>query len=170
MKEKEKNFWDDYRFEFNLCVNKNIICQRLFDVRRYNDDVLESIELKELMDNITGMNTNGFGALGIIPNYFKGLCENMAWDNYKPYKDYSQYTSSRGVFDNEDIFTFEIKIDKEVVASSQFSGNWFQTDVRYAVNIRRIIPKIIREIETYMSLREYTMKYGVKYLPVETVQ
>tara|TARA_R110002050_G_scaffold79261_1_gene169313 strand:- start:34394 stop:34891 length:498 start_codon:yes stop_codon:yes gene_type:complete len=157
MSSKEKNFWDDFRFEFNLCINKNIICQRLFDVKRYNKDVLKSIELKELMENITSMNTNDIGALGIIPNYFKDLCQNVAWTHYNPYREYVKPANTRDIFENEDVFTFQIKVDKKVVASSQFSGNWFQKDVRHAVNIRDIIPKIIREIETYMSLRDYTM-------------
>ena len=60
----------------------------------------------------------------------------------------------------EDIFTFEIKVDKKVVAKSSFSGNWFQKDVRYEVNIREIIPNIIGEISEYFSRENYTTLYG----------
>ena len=44
-----------------------------------------------------------------------------------------------------------------MVAKSSFSGNWFQKDVRYEVNIREIIPTIIKEIEYYFSKDEYVM-------------
>lgn len=41
-----------------------------------------------------------------------------------------------------------------------FSGNWFQTDVRYSVNIRDIIQEIIDEIQKTFSRNDYTTTYG----------
>lgn len=161
MSNKKKNFWDDFRFEFNLYINDNIICQRYFNVKNYNKKVLNSLELNELMRDLTGINNDGLGNLGIIPNYFKELCRNVSWKHYNPYRIKEYNNQDKGIFDKEDLFTFEIKVDKRVVAKSQFSGNWFQTDVRYAVNIREIIPEIISEIEEYMSRSEYTLPYEV---------
>lgn len=167
---KNHKFWENFRFEFVLYINEQkkidsgedmaIICQRLFDVRNYNEDVINSLELKELMDNITSVTHNKFGTLGIIPNHFKEQSKENLWYkhdkyNYKPYFN----NHVKNIFEDEDIFTFEIKVDNKVVAKSQFSGNWFQTNIRYSVNIKDIIPNIIEEIQDYFSRKRYTSMY-----------
>lgn len=156
----KKNWWEDLRFEFNLYINDNIICQRLFNVKGYNEEVLNSIELKEMMDEITGISLNDAGRMGIIPTFFKNSCKNVTWRDYKPYRP-KDVNDDFNIFSNEDFFTFEVKVDKKTVAKSVFSGNHFQTDVRYAVNIREIIPEIISELEDYMSRKKYTLPYSV---------
>lgn len=162
-KKKKNNFWENYRFEFTLYINENkdrdqnskpIICQRFFNVRNFNKDVINSIEMKELMDNLVGMSSE---PMGIIPQYLKEMSENYIWKNYKYFRYYAKETGDN--FQNEDIFTFELKVDKKVVARSMFSGNWFPTEVRYAVNIKKIISKIINEIEYYFSLDDYQTEY-----------
>jgi len=152
---KKTNFWDNFRFEFNLYINDNIICQRLFNVKHYNKEVLNSLELRDMMNEVTGLNIDNLGRMGIIPTYFKGLCQGVTWRQYNPWRP-KEFNENFSVFTNEDIFIFEVKVDKKTIAKSQFSGNWFQTDVRYQVNIRDIIPSIISELEEHMSLDEYT--------------
>lgn len=53
-KKSEDINYQELPFEFILYVNNNIICQRFFDITNYNEEVLKSYELKELMDEITG--------------------------------------------------------------------------------------------------------------------
>ena len=163
MKNK-KNPWERFRFEFTLYINeqakreenapKPIICQRFFDVKNYNKDVIQSLEIKELIDSLTGVHTP---TMGLIPNFLKKKSKRYCWGGYNPYRVVELGDEVKDIFENEDIFTFEIKVDKKVVAKSSFSGNWFQKDVRYEVNIREIIPTIIKEIEYYFSRDEYVM-------------
>ena len=63
----------------------------------------------------------------------------------------------KNIFKNEDIFTFEIKVDKNIVGKSVFSGNYFPTMVRYQVNIKPIISEIIEEISESFSRKEYEL-------------
>tara|TARA_R110000803_G_scaffold74903_3_gene139027 strand:+ start:3233 stop:3778 length:546 start_codon:yes stop_codon:yes gene_type:complete len=164
---KSRNPWDNFRFEFALYINeeakktenakKPIICQRMFDVRGYNKNVINSVEIKELIDELTGIHTP---TMGMIPNFLKKISKKYSWSGYNPYRVVPIDDDSKNIFENEDIFTFEIKVDKEVIAKSSFSGNWFQKDVRYEVNIREIIPSIISEISEYFSRDEYTTSYG----------
>lgn len=161
MSKTKKNFWDDFRFEFNLYINDNIICQRKFNVKNYNKQVLRSLELNEMMRSITGMNNDGLGQCGILPTYFKNKCQSVSWRYYNPWRDKEFTNEPKNLFDNEDIFTFEVKVDKKSVAKSQFSGNWFQVDVRYDIDIREIIPEIISELDYYMSRSEYTPAYRI---------
>jgi len=164
---KSRNPWDNFRFEFALYINeevkknekakKPIICQRMFDVKGYNRDVINSVEIKELIDELTGIHTP---TMGIIPKFLKNISKKYTWSSYNPYRVVPIDDESKNIFENEDIFTFEIKVDKKVVAKSSFSGNWFQKDVRYEVNIREIIPNIIGEISEYFSRENYTTLYG----------
>jgi hypothetical protein len=146
---------EEQRFEFVLYINNHIICQRYFNIRDYNEDSLNSLELKELMDNIAGMNINDFGGMGIIPKYLKDKSMSYLWDNYNPYYE-QQDEGSKNIFEKLDDFQFEIKIDKNTVAKSTFSGNFFPPKVRYAVDVRVIIPAIMSEIRDYLSEKNYS--------------
>jgi hypothetical protein len=46
---------EDQRFEFVLYINNHIICQRYFHIPNFNEDSVNSLEMKELIDNIVGM-------------------------------------------------------------------------------------------------------------------
>jgi hypothetical protein len=108
------------------------------------------------MDNIAGMNIDNFGKLGIIPKYLKNKSIDYLWDNYNPYFVQKEETS-KNIFDKIDNFQFEIKVDKTTVAKSEFCGNYFPPKVRYAVDVREIIPAIMTEIRQYFSQKNYTM-------------
>jgi hypothetical protein len=165
---KNRTF-SNHRFEFLLKINNNIICQRYFSVYGYDSEVLNqkqfkelknainSLDLKELVDELCGMNNGSFGECGIIPKFLKDKSVDYLWNGYNPYSEIrkEENASEKDIFKNEDIFTFEIKVDKKIVATSTFSGNWFPTMVRYQVNIKPIIPKIIEEITEFLTRKEY---------------
>ena len=46
---------EEQRFEFVLYINDHIICQRYFNIRDYNEVVLKSYDIKELLDNLADM-------------------------------------------------------------------------------------------------------------------
>lgn len=150
---------EEQRFEFILYINNHIICQRYFSIKDYNEESVKSLELKELMDKIAGMNNGNYGAMGIIPNHLKKKAIDYLWKNYNPY--YPQKEDNyKNNFEKEDIFDFEIRIDKSMVAKSTFSGNFFPPQVRYQVDIKELIPSIISEIKDYLSQKKYTKKYA----------
>lgn len=155
---KNVNF-SNQKFEFVLRINNNIICQRYFSVDNYNKDVLKSSELKTLMDSVAGMNNGDFGSCGIIPKFLKDKSVNYLWDRFDPYSEVrrEEDAAEKNIFKNEDVFTFELKFDKNVVAKSTFSGNWFPTMVRYQVNIKPIIPNIIEEITEFFTRDQYEL-------------
>ena len=150
---------EEQRFEFVLYINKHIICQRYFSIKDYNEKSLHSLELKNLMDKLVGMETNGFGGMGLIPTDLKKKAIDFLWKNYNPY--YPQKSDNyKNIFEKEDTFDFEIKVDKVTVAASTFSANLFPQSVRYQVDIKEIIPMIISEIKDALSKKKYTVKYG----------
>ncbi len=149
---------ENQRFEFVLYINKHIICQRYFSMFDYNENVIRSLEMKTLMDRLVGMN-NGSGSLGVIPNSLKYKSSDYLWKNYNGY--YAQKTDTpKNLFEKEDMFDFEIKIDGNTVAQSTFSGNYFPLDIRYQVDIKEVIPTIISEIKSAFTQKKYTTKYA----------
>ena len=149
---KNVNF-SNQKFEFLLKINNNIICQRYFNIRDYNENAIKSLELKELMDNIVGLNNGDFGSVGIIPTFLKNRAVDYLWNNFNPYQEQTEVLRTTDKVDN---YQFEIKVDKAVVAKSQFSGNLFPPKVRYDVNIKEIIPSIMTEIRYYFSQKNYS--------------
>jgi len=142
---------EEQRFEFVLRINNHIICQRYFNIRDFDDDqIIGLYEMKDLMDNICGMNNGQFGSLGIIPRFLKEKSVDYLWSNYNPYFSNSE-TNNKSNSDRIDNFQFEIRIDKRTVSQSIFSGNAFPPKVRYAVDIKEIIPNIINEIREQLS-------------------
>lgn len=158
---KKQHSEHQQRFEFSLLINNKIICQRLFDVKGYNENVRESIELKEMMNDIAGINTNDVGAIGIIPKFLKSKSIEYLWGYYDPYRPQKvEDILYKNINDKIDNFQFEIKVDGETIGISTFSGNMFPPKVRYSVDIRELIPEIIQEIKYYLSKNSYTKQYG----------
>lgn len=147
---------EEQRFEFVLYINKHIICQRYFSIKDFNEDSIRSIELKNLMDKIVGINDY---SLGIIPNHLKKKSEDYLWKFYNPFNKQTEVTVKNN-FEKEDIYDFEIIVDKFVIAQSFFSGNYFPPQVRYQVDIKELIPQIIYEIKEALSKKNYTTEYA----------
>ena len=154
----KKTKFSDQRFDFTLNINNHIICKRYFSIDNYNEQVVKSVELKELMDELVGMD-GYYKKYGMIPNLLRKYAEDFLWNNYNPYFTSTNSEEKKNIFENEDIFTFEIRVDDKVVVSSSFSGNWFPTYVRYKVNIREIVPQIIESISNTFTRRKYTKSY-----------
>ncbi len=150
---------EEQRFEFLLYINKNIICQRYFSIKDYNEKSLKSLELKKLMDTLVGMDDSQTGRLGLIPAQLKAKSVDFLWRGYNPYYNKKEDTP-KNIFEKEDIFDFEIRVDKTTVAQSTFSGNFFPPQVRYQVDIKEIITSIISEIKFTLSQKKYETKYA----------
>ncbi len=146
---------EEQRFEFILYINQTkYIVQRFFNIRDFNEDSIKSLELKDLMDSIAGINNGALGEMGIIPKFLKQKTQEYLWNNYNPYMP-QQEEINKNIYEKLDNFQFEIKIDKISVAKSEFSGNVFPPKVRYDVNIKEIIPSIMSEIRAYLSQKNY---------------
>lgn len=147
-KNYQKQKFEKQRFGFVLYINKHTICERNFTIKNYNDEILHSSELKQLMDILVGMNSH---QMGIIPKFLREQSMELLWNKYNPYFKPTEIKVNKNRFKDQDIFEFEIKVDGDVKTKSIFSGKWFQPSIRYDVNIKDIIPTIISEIRYYFS-------------------
>lgn len=136
--------------EFILYINKNIICQRYFNVKRFNKKSINSMDLYYCIKDVTR----------IIENDLKKKSKEFLWRGYNPYiKQELEQIIKENIYDNEDIFDFEIRVDDRPVMSHQFTGNNYQQRVRYSVDIRKIIPNIINRITETLSEQNLTVEY-----------
>ena len=159
MNEFNKN--EELRYQFVLYINDNIICQRYFNIIGFDEESVDSLEIKDLMESIAGMNNGSHGSLGIIPRYLQKKSLTHMWDNYNPYS-MQQEENIKSIFDRKDNFQFEIKVDEKTIAKTEFSGNFFPPKIRYAVDVREIIPAIMNEIRTSLSQKKYTFDSKTK--------
>jgi hypothetical protein len=150
---------EEQRFEFILYINNHIICQRYFSIRDYNESSINSLDLKELMDRVVGMSNDDYGTMGIIPSHLKKKAIEYLYKFYNPYNPPKE-EPYKNIFEKEDIFDFEIRVDKMTVAKSTFSGNYFPPQIRYQVDIKELIPNIISEIKDTLTQKKYTTKYA----------
>lgn len=144
------------RFEFVLYVNDNIVCQRLFSIMDFNENFVKSHELKEMMDNLCGVNIDKWGTHGLIPSYLKSKSVNYLWESYDPYQPQTEETYKAPPKKGDNL-KFEFKVDRRVVASAIFPNDYFTLSPKVIVDIREIVSKIINEIRTYSTQKKYVM-------------
>lgn len=153
------------RFEFSFFVNDNIICQRYFKIRDFdetlapldeeaarnykpntNKEIAKITLLKELGDSVASVD------YGIIPNYLKKKSIDYLWDNYKPF--YAQNEDSYKTPPKKgDMFQFEVKIDTVPVLRVEFPNEYFTLNPKINVDIREVIQEIITEIRYSLSVK-----------------
>tara|TARA_S200002703_G_scaffold3608_2_gene5152 strand:- start:18100 stop:18576 length:477 start_codon:yes stop_codon:yes gene_type:complete len=143
MKKKYKT----HPYEFLFLINGNPIVGRNFPINNFNRESLKSYELKETIDD----------AVGLIQKHFKNKTYNYM-DRYYNYfvASTEEQTEPIDIYENEDFFTLQIKVRGRVVCERIFSGNDYPPNVRYDVDIRKIIPKIIDYLQQGLSQKNYT--------------
>jgi len=138
------------KFEFVLYINENIICQRFFSVKKYNPKIIKSLELVDCLNYV----------VSLIENDLKEKSMDYLYNQYNPYRIQKlEDILIEDIYKDEDVFDFEIKIDEKLVAKRRFTGNVYPQRVRYSVDIRRLINKIINEIQKTLSSENITVEY-----------
>ena len=126
------------KFEFLLRINGNIICQRFFASKRFNAKSIASYDMMECLNDCVTM----------VQKQLKNKSVDYIWSQYNAYeKQTEDQINKTSIYDKEDIFDFEIRVDERVVATRRFTGNVYPQRVRYSVDIRDLIPKIITLIQ-----------------------
>jgi hypothetical protein len=139
------------KFEFVLYINGNIVVQRYFTVKNFNEKSIRSIEAKECVDTCVAM----------IERDLKLKTFEYLYKNYNPWKEQTaEEIISENIYEEEDLFDFEIKADDKLVAKKRFTGNVYPQRVRYSVDVRKIIPSLIKEIQETFSSENFSVEYS----------
>jgi hypothetical protein len=139
------------KFEFVLYINGNIICQRFFSVKNYNPKIVKSTELIDCVND----------CVALIEKDLKEKTYEYLYKNFNPYKEQTkEEIIVENIYDNEDIFDFEIKIDEKCVVKKRFTGNVYPQRVRYSVDVRKIIPALIKQIQETFSSEYFSVEHS----------
>ena len=135
------------KLEFLLTLSGNIIVQRFFNVRGYNPNVRRSIDLYENVKKISeeiesDLKEKTLEFLHENPHYFP---------LFDPATDEGP--------DTEEYFQVEIKHNDDVFISRSFPAHIYHPKVRYSVDIRPILRKILGDLSETFSSEEITTTY-----------
>lgn len=147
-----KKNYESLPYEFLLLINNKPIVGRNFQIKGFKSESLRSLEIKHTVDDV----------VDIIKEQFLLKSMTYLWRYYNPYNIQTNEEVSeikKDVYEDEDIFTLQIKVKGRVVAQKIFSGNDYPPKVRYDVDIRAIIPEIIARIQNGLTLKKYTKEY-----------
>jgi len=133
------NIQEQNKFEFLLTLDGNIICQRFFNVRDYNPVTRKSMELHYEVKNI---------------------CEEISEDLKIKSSEY--LIENQGFFMNNDFvedpkeaeeqyFLLEIKQGDDVFIQRIFAAHYYHPKVRYAVDIRPKLRRILADLTEVLS-------------------
>ena len=147
-----KKSYQSYPYEFLFMINGNPIVGRNFPIKNYNRDILNSLDIKYVIDDV----------VDIIKLHFKNNTYEYLYKYYNYFTENSnnEEYEVKDIYENEDYFTFQIKANGKVIIEKIFTGNDFPPKVRYDVDIRKIIPKIIETIQNGLSDKIYLKNYG----------
>jgi hypothetical protein len=133
------NIQEQNKFEFLLTLDGNIICQRFFNVRDYNPRTRKSMELHYEVKNI---------------------CDEISEDLKIKSSEY--LIENQGFFMNNDFvedpkeaeeqyFLLEIKQGDDVFIQRIFAAHYYHPKVRYAVDIRPKLRRILADLTEVLS-------------------
>jgi hypothetical protein len=138
MKNKTDN---TQKCEFVLTLGKNIVCQRFFSVRNFNNNSAFSLDLHETMSDI----------INDMKDRLKQKTLFLLDSNFRE-------NPNQQVIDEGD-FTITIKKGNKSIYSRILPADVYPPKVRYTVDIRPQISSILRELTEVLSSRKVTTYY-----------
>jgi hypothetical protein len=135
------------KFEFLLTLEGNIICQRFFNVRDHNDAAKRSMDLHYYVKNICEEISED---LKIKSSDY--LCENQ---NYFLSSDYVEDSNEK----DREHFLLEIKLGDDVFIQRIFAAYYYHPKVRYTVDIRPKLKRILSDLTDILSSYDLETSY-----------
>jgi hypothetical protein len=141
------NQQDITKFEFILTLDGNIICQRYFNVKDHNPVARKSMDLHYYVKNICEEISED---LKIKSSDF--LCENQ---NYILNSEVVEESNGK----EKEYFLLEIKVGDNVFIQRIFPAYLYHPKVRYTVDIRPNLKRILSDLTDILSSDELETAY-----------
>jgi len=135
------------KFEFLLSLEGHIICQRFFNVREHNEQARCSMDLHYYVQNICEDISHD---LKIKSSDF--LCENL---NFFLNSDNVEESNTG----EKEHFLLEIKLDDDVFIQRIFPAYYYHPKVRYTVDIRPKLKRILVDLTDILSSEDLETSY-----------
>jgi len=135
------------KFEFLLTLEKNIVCQRFFNVIDHNPKARRSMDMYYYVKNICEEITED---LKIKSSDY--LCENQ---NFFQSSDYVEEISEK----DKEHFLLQIKLGEDVFIERVFPAYYYHPKVRYTVDIRPKLKRMLGNLTDILSSDELETTY-----------
>ena len=139
---------DSTKMEFLLTLNDNIVVQRFFNVRGFNSNAKNSLELhyyiKQLREDLMyhlKMKT----VIYMIDNKESIVNDPSIMD--------TSYT------DGPEEFNLYVKIGEQTICHRSFDGKLFPPKVRYTVDVRPFLKDVLRNLTDIFSAQKLSFDY-----------
>lgn len=140
---------DTVKIEFLLKLNSSIIVQRFFNVRGYNPDAKNSMNLYDYIKNVKES----------IEYDLKMKTVEYLLENSDSIIDDPEILNT-SMTDEDEYFNLYIKIDDKVISHRQFNAKLYPPKVRYTVDLRPLLKNIMSGFSTIFSEGNEKLNYN----------
>jgi len=135
------------KVEFLLTLEGNIIIQRFFNVKDFNFDALNSIDLNDVVSEICYE----------ISSDLKTKTIDYLLENRNFYYDIDDVENETNL--QEEHFLLEIKVENRIFISRIFPAHIYHPKVRYTVDIRPKVRNILARLTGVLSSDNLELDY-----------
>ena len=139
---------DSVKLEFLMMVNDNIIVQRFFNVREFNDKAKNSLELYELLKDFKNDIQKQLSLKTVTY-----MTDNM----YEIINNPSILETS--YIDGPEYFNIYIKQNDVTICHRQVDAKIYPPKIRYTVDVRPHLKNLLMELTDIFSSKNLTKKY-----------
>jgi hypothetical protein len=143
-----KEQYDFTKVEFLITLNDNFVVQRFFNVKNFNKDAKNSIEL---YDYIKELSTQ-------LQTKLRKKCLVYMLDNqYQIEEDPSMLNTSNT--EGPEVFNIILKLDNKTICHRTIDAKVYPPKVRYTLDIRPDIKNILKELTDIFSGKNLSYGY-----------
>jgi len=135
--------------EFLLTLNDNIICQRYFNVRNYNPQAKNSLELYYTISDIADD----------LQYSLKNKAFHYMYDRYNQYTNYVNLSDQDLEKNKDEVFHLYIKQNNDILIHRIIPSDIYPSRIRYTVDIRPLVPQFLNELTDTLSRKKIIKKY-----------
>lgn len=139
---------DSTKMELLLTLNDNIVVQRFFNVRGFNIESKNSLELYEFIKTFKEQ----------LQYYLKMKTVTYMLDNQESIM-YDQTIMETSYTDGPENFNIYVKVGDQILTHRIFDGKLFPPKVRYTVDVRPFLKEVMRELTDIFSSKNLTYQY-----------
>lgn len=139
---------DSTKMEFLLTLNENIVVQRFFNVKGFNPEAKNSMELYEFIKSLAEE----------LQYYLKMKTVVYMMDN-KEAIVHDPKIMETSFTDGPENFYLNVKVGEQTICQRIFDGKKFPPKVRYTVDVRPYLKEVLRELTDIFSNHELNYSY-----------
>lgn len=139
---------DSTKMEFLLTLNDNIVVQRFFNVKNFNEKAKNSLELYEFIKSLTEE----------LHYYLKMKTVVYMMDNQEAIM-HDPSIMETSFTDGPEYFNVFVKLGDTTICHRKFDAKLYPPKVRYTVDVRPFLKEVLRELTDIFSSEELSFQY-----------